>query len=365
MKFVVFPLVDHRLSEACKRFDYNRSEFYSPPGRVETGFDGTPWLSLDMANDLFCATDAHAIPGAQLSSLLVSMQRLGGTVGTIIAGFLSNRLGRKRSIQAIIVANCVFLIALIFANEPAPYGICLALCEVCSGFVLTVVSTYGIEVIGPKWRVYFGAFTTAAYGIGFILVTILAMFLPDRQVLTVAVASIYALNFVYMRAIPESPIWALTTDRMKLARKSIATLSSQLSVDGQSQVDVYIRRLSISSQRRSSLASECDLEQVKEPDWRTKVANSNLGRLFKGRLIRKFTLLTVAMHTCVSIADYGSKYFAAKLPGNIYYNNVFTGLSEFIGSMVTFPLIRRFGLKNTSLGLNLAAGCLMLLTMGR
>ena len=190
------------------------------------------------------------------------------------------------------------------------------------------------------------------------------MFLPDRQVLTVAVASIYALNLVYMRAIPESPIWALTTDRMKLARKSIATLSSQLSVDGQSQVDVYIRRLSISSQRRSSLASECDLEQVKEPDWRTKVANSNLGRLFKGRLIRKFTLLTVAMHTCVSIADYGSKYFAAKLPGNIYYNNVFTGLSEFIGSMVTFPLIRRFGLKNTSLGLNLAAGCLMLLTMG-
>ena len=70
------------------------------------------------------------------------------------------------------------------------------------------------------------------------------------------------------------------------------------------------------------------------------------------------------MHTCVSVADYGGKYYAAKLPGNIYYNNVFTGLSEFIGSLITFPLIRRFGLKNTSIGLNLVAGCFMLLTMG-
>ena len=67
----------------------------------------------------------------------------------------------------------------------------------------------------------------------------------------------------------------------------------------------------------------------------------------------KFTLLTLVMHTCVSIADYGTKYYAAKLPGNIYFNNCFTGL---VGSLMTFPLIHRFGLKKTSTGLNMAAG---------
>ena len=65
--------------------------------------------------------------------------------------------------QCVIVAHFVFLIALVFADQPALYGVCLALCEACSGFIITVVSCYGIEVIGPKWRVYIGAVGTIAY----------------------------------------------------------------------------------------------------------------------------------------------------------------------------------------------------------
>ena len=303
---------------------------------------------------MFCDSGGdHALPGAQLSALLVSMQRAGGTFGTVFAGFFPDRFGRKRSMQTVIVVWFVALIALIFTRGPASYGICLAMCEVCSGFILTVASAYGIEVIGPKWRVYFGAFGTAAYGAGFILVTIIAMFLPDRQLLTIAVASMFALNLLYMHAIPESPVWALTKSRLNVARKSIATLSETLTIEHQNEVDIYIRRLSVASQRRQSFSTSDDAS-----------LKSQLGKLFKGKLIRKFTLLTLAMHTCVTIADYGTKYYAAKLPGNIYFNNCFTGLAEFIGSLMTLPLIHRFGLKKTSTGLNMAAGVLMLLTMG-
>ena len=314
-----------------------------------------------MLNHLFCgSSESNSLAGAQISALLISMQRVGTTSGAILAAFLPNLFGRKRSMQFTIVLNFVFLITLIFANHPAMYAVCLALCEACSGFIITVVSAYGIEVIGPKWRIYFGAVGTVAYSLGFILVTLLAMYLPDRQVLTTAMASIYALNLLYIYAIPESPIWALTTNRFKTARVSISSLSSTLTEGGQSQVDQYIENLSRSFQRRSS--SACDLPE--HQNWRWKVANSSMGRLFKGKLIKKFTLLTLVMHTCVSVADVGSKYYVSKLPGNIYFNSCFTGLAELIGSLVTFPLVRRFGLKKTSMGLNLAAGCFMLLAMG-
>ena len=148
----------------CQHFSYNRSEIFSPPGRFQTGFDGKPWSSLDMSNHMFCG-DSNALSGAKLSALLVSMQRVGATVGTILAGFLPNRFGRKRSMQCIICANSVLLVVLVFADQPALYGVTLALCEACSGFIMTVVSCYGIEVIGPKWRVYFGAVGTISYSL--------------------------------------------------------------------------------------------------------------------------------------------------------------------------------------------------------
>ena len=170
---------------------------------------------------------------------------------------------------------------------------------------------------------FFCVLPNTAHSIGFILVTILAMFLPDRRVLTTAMASIYALNLLYMHAIPESPVWSLTKSRFTEARRSIASLSETLSVDGKSQVDNYIRRLSNASQRRrSSIASAIDLQEIqKRQGWRFKLANSSLGKLFKGRLIRKFVFLALPMHTSVSIADLGSKYYVSKLPGNIYFNS--------------------------------------------
>ena len=89
-------------TEDCKHFQYNRSELYQPPGRIETGFNGAPWSSLDMSNNMFCDSGGdHALPGAQLSALLVSMQRAGGTFGTIFAGFFPDRFCREHDAETI------------------------------------------------------------------------------------------------------------------------------------------------------------------------------------------------------------------------------------------------------------------------
>ena len=151
---------------------------------------------------------------------------------------------------------------------------------------------------------------------------------------------------------------------MSIATPASSTLTMN---DFQSQMNSYIRRLSDASEqrRRSSMTTQIDLHELqRRQGWRWKLENSSVGRLFKEKQLRKFTLLSLAMYTTITIANMGSKYYVRKLPGNIYFNSCLTGVAELIGGLATFPLIHRYGMRTTSMGLNLAAGCFMLVTMG-
>ena len=92
----------------------------------------------------------------------------------------------------------------------AQIRIVFALCEMCNCFIWTTYSAYGVEVIGPSKRKFFGSLVGIMHSFGFILVSVMAMYFPDRQLLTIACASIFALNLFYLPFIPESPVWLLS-----------------------------------------------------------------------------------------------------------------------------------------------------------
>ena len=93
-----------------------------------------------MQNNLFCGNKA------QLSALIVSASKIGSIVGTVLAGIIPNKYGRKRPVQVIVVAHLVFYIMMIFTNNLSDYGIAFTLCEMCSAFIWTTLSVYGVEV---------------------------------------------------------------------------------------------------------------------------------------------------------------------------------------------------------------------------
>ena len=274
-----------------------------------------------MSNDLFCGS------GAQQSGVIIALTKIGSNIGTMLAGLLPNKFGRRRCAQFFICMHTLVLAALIFTEQLVDYGIVLTLCELCSTFVWTTYSAYGVEVIGPKWRVYFGSLVGLAHSLGFITVSVFAMYFPDRQLLTAVIAGLYALNLLYVPFIPESPIWALTTNRFDQARTSIASLSTVVSDKYQSQVDNYIRRMSNASVRRASAASQSDdddaLDQLRsrfeKNEKRSKClqrfGQTTLGKMVQGRLIRKFTLLSVFMYAFTMMAYFGTAYYATRLPG--------------------------------------------------
>ena len=77
--------VINRIIEKCQTFEFDRSSYFQAPGRVETGFSGKEWQSIDMKTSLFCDN------GAQISAALISISRIGSVVGGILAGTLPFR----------------------------------------------------------------------------------------------------------------------------------------------------------------------------------------------------------------------------------------------------------------------------------
>ena len=73
------------MKENCETFQYDRSSYYQAPGRVETGFSGEEWESIDMKVGLFCEN------GPQMSALLISMSKIGSVVGGLLAAVLPFR----------------------------------------------------------------------------------------------------------------------------------------------------------------------------------------------------------------------------------------------------------------------------------
>ena len=121
----------------------------------------------------------------------------------------------------------------------------------------------------------------------------------------------------------------------------------------QSQVDDYIRRMSITSSRRASsrvstylfsfktfmilipfincsdpassaASSSADqltkLRLLSSRKWyhnfQYKLMNTTAVKMLSDHLIRKFTLTSVWMYTFTMVAYYGSAYYASNLPGN-------------------------------------------------
>ena len=268
-----------------------------------------------MANHLFCGN------GPTRSGLIISTSKVGSIVGTIMAGIVPTRFGRRRPVQLAICLHAVFYGALAFTKHMVDYAIVFTLCEMCSCFIWTTFSAYGVEVIGPRYRVYFGSLVGCAHSFGFVLVAMCAMYMPDRQLLTIVLASLFSLNIAYVAFIPESPVWALSTARYNEARMSIATLSGR--VRNQDGVEALIRRMSVT--HGPVLKFTPHLTAQKEDTFIDKLKRTSMGRLMRASLIRKFTLLSVIMYACSMMAYFGTAYYAAYLPGNIYFNNFATG----------------------------------------
>ncbi|XP_050533260.1 facilitated trehalose transporter Tret1-like [Daktulosphaira vitifoliae] len=143
--------------------------------------------------------------------------------GSFIAGFLQEKIGRKRCMILAIVPSFIGWILLYFCYSSTMLFIATVSMGLGIGFCEAPVFSYIGEVTEPRLRGQMSSLASAGVMFGAIINSSLGFFFGSR--ITALISLIIPISCVCLICmIPESPIWFLTKGRTEDARKSLCWL---------------------------------------------------------------------------------------------------------------------------------------------
>ncbi|XP_054266867.1 uncharacterized protein LOC128989036 [Macrosteles quadrilineatus] len=148
--------------------------------------------------------------------------------GSLVSGFLQNRLGRKTCLMMVNIPQFISWVILYFATTVVHLFFAVTLMGLSVGFLEAPLLSYVGEVTQPRLRGVFSCFAGVFFNLGFMVESILGAFLPWRtMVLYSTLGPIIA--FVTMALLPDSPAWLVTKGRVKDAEKAFQWLRGWVS----------------------------------------------------------------------------------------------------------------------------------------
>ncbi|KAI6648844.1 Sugar transporter ERD6-like 6 isoform X1 [Oopsacas minuta] len=138
--------------------------------------------------------------------LFVSAINIGGLIGSLIAGPISEWLGTKTSLIVFSQLGTIGGILLVWANDGVSMTFARGIIGVYSSFSLTCVPLYNIEVASKSSWKFYGGIQAMSIRMGVFLSYSLGIWLPYRWL-----AFVYLVMVVFMNLnlvfLPESPRW--------------------------------------------------------------------------------------------------------------------------------------------------------------
>ena len=148
------------------------------------------------------------------SSLITSLGMVGKFMGALLAGWYTDKFGRKNSLMVYTFCHVVFTFAMAFCQNEWSFTAMrvMTMCVNVSDFhLLFPVSTgrctlrlnfefqhicwisfmsYSVEILGPSKRSISGTLTHIYYGVGYMVTSLLAYLCPDWRDLTITIGVI-------------------------------------------------------------------------------------------------------------------------------------------------------------------------------
>ncbi|XP_070567252.1 solute carrier family 22 member 21-like [Ptychodera flava] len=158
---------------------------------------------------------------ATLISISLSMFLVGILLGSVVIGLLVDRFGRR---TLIVVCGVIFSICEVIASF-SPNYIAFCVLRLLGGFsgvgVWIGCFVYVTELVGPSKRVLVGMINAVSFGVGYLLMVLLAYFIREWWLLQLIVSLPAILLFTYWWVLPESPRWLISVGKMEEAEKII------------------------------------------------------------------------------------------------------------------------------------------------
>ena len=296
-------------------------------------------------------------------------------IAAVTFGVISDYFGRKTVLMVCVVLQLVF--ALVAAAAPN-YGVFLAFrflnayCMIGSNLSSFIVIT---EVVGPDYRAVVGSIFWCIYGVGIVLLSIVAYFVTDYRYLQLVLALMMVPCLFYIWLVPESPRWLVDHQRLD---KAVDILQFMADVNHRElpenvrdiiQSDVQPSVKESDHAKYTGEAAEADHSEkpeqgeVEEAD---KVETSENGKwhiLFVNRTMLKTLCILMPAWIASSLVYWGISFNIGDLSGNLYVNVIISGAVEIPANVMPFILVHYIGRKKTQVFSLSAAGLFCLVSV--
>ncbi|KAL1491254.1 hypothetical protein ABEB36_011875 [Hypothenemus hampei] len=259
-------------------------------------------------------------------------------LGCLLSGFLTQPLGRRRTMQLV---NIPFLSAwLLFSQATKSWHVFLASCMTgfSGGLLEAPTLTYLAEVTTPNLRGILASTSTVAVISGILLEFLLGTFLNWRKVALVS-AAVPIFSCVLLFFVPESPYWLIFKGRVLDAQKSMAWLRGWVDLEAvQTEFKEFYEQLIQESFKGST-------EELK--GWKNLKENSKL--YSKKSFLWPFSLVSFVFFLShfsglTTLQTYAVSIFTTlEVPINKYYATIMVGVAEMLGCILSSFLVHFVG----------------------
>uniref|UniRef100_A0A183BV92 histone acetyltransferase n=1 Tax=Globodera pallida TaxID=36090 RepID=A0A183BV92_GLOPA len=286
-----------------------------------------------------------------LKAMVQSAYYVGQMAGSLIFGFLGDRIGRKK----------VFFIAIVLqiigssGMALSPFWQLYSVFRACVGFahpgIFVIAVIIGMELVGPTKRKIASLFTGVFFAVGQVLLGLLAYFVRDYQYLHAFIAVFAAVFLSYWWVVPESARWLVSQKRYaeadQILRNAARINKRQMPEKWWDDLDEEVNR---GEQR----------ENASDGGEKRAIRKHNFTDLLRTPKIRRISFTAFFCWPVVSMLYYGMSMKTDFLGGDMYMTFIFGGLVEIPALFLMYLLVDRIGRKPIiSGGFAIAALCMI------
>ncbi|XP_076822510.1 organic cation transporter protein-like isoform X1 [Clavelina lepadiformis] len=263
-----------------------------------------------------------------LNTVATSMYYVGFLIGSIVFGNFADAFGRKLCSLLTCVGFLGCMFGLAFSRSVALY-IVLRTAIAAFGYGTTIGTfVYIMEIVGMKWRTFFGMFYQTFFALGYMIMGGIAYNWRDWHEITF-VSTLLSLPFLLIALIiPESPRWLFIKKKDKQGIKVSKLLARINKVE---LTDEIWER-----------AKEAEKQISTDTSNATSVKYTSLD-LFKTKATTLVTLNVMFNWLVNSLVYYGVSLNAGALAGDLFVNNTLNGVMEIASYIICIIFMDRIG----------------------
>lgn len=270
-----------------------------------------------------------------LASVSQSLYVLGYFIASLVAGYYSDRYGRKPVLWISVVGELIFGLMCAFTFSMWFFMVSRFFLGIAVYASFMTGYTMVMEVAGTNERTVYGPMCRVGRSVGVIVVTIIAYYIRDFRYIQLAV-TLPTVGWLYwLTRIPESPRWLLIKGKIDECVTVVESAMSQNGIDleeiGVTDVRLEIQRMYVSIQA----------SRVETDDGQEK--NMTIVDLFRTPVMRRNSIIMCFNWFITVFIYYALSLNVQDLGGNLFVNFFISGLVEIPSIILCIYALKKSG----------------------